>query len=588
MMQDDEPSVGSSEEEANENKPKFKTCKINTSQVPAAVLKFWKTPFEIDPTSYFKIPPSKPVPKSVCAKIITAADMVVECYDCRMDSTCIICLECFKNSNHEGHRYVVKKASGGCCDCGDPEAWKSEGFCKAHTGAFFDFNIKAPIIEQFNSVMDGVLYHYFHLIINKIQNATDYGKKIIAWLILLNNDNPYYNKLTALCLTRPLPPPYTMPEELRQRTILENLLTYDVSGKQMKEWFDLFTVMFPYYPFKSSILKHYMENFGLVVNGTENSTSCASSISCQLVTSHKLVEQYATENTVGMGQKTPIPLGNLSQLENFYYMLVHDLKCICDLIEGAPLAYWRMHLKSGIDNIFQYENIGRKWVDKNLGKNRSDTEKITRLLNFAQVENKILSLMSSLVKILPPPELQELIRQLWKRVESHAAESPEEMPIFRVEDRSLAVALFRYFDCSLGNINKDSVSELAKVLKIDGAAMEANCCNMVRRMFRAYFHYAKCMVEPGFSNTLYPYLYFYKIKSRIMSSLDILSIKIGLLIMGKPYPLSFDSITEFNHTQIETDDLENLLTQKRGYFEYSLSLISYLYISQSTEIYWAY
>ena len=59
------------------------------------------------------------------------------------------------------------------------------------------------------------------------------------------------------------------------------------------------------------------------------------------------------------------------------------------------------------------------------------------------------------------------------------------------------------------------------------------------------------MAEPGFSQTMYPYLYFYKIKSKTMSSLDILAIKIFLLMLDEPFPLSFDSITEFDHNQIE-------------------------------------
>ena len=60
---------------------------------------------------------------------------MVECFDCRVDETCVICLECFKNSNHEGHQYFIKKSGcGGCCDCGDPEAWSEKGFCKTHSG----------------------------------------------------------------------------------------------------------------------------------------------------------------------------------------------------------------------------------------------------------------------------------------------------------------------------------------------------------------------------------------------------------------------------------------------------------------------
>ena len=70
------------------------------------------------------------MPKEVCAKVIGKHDiskyfdsLVVECFDCQVDHTCIICMECFKNGNHEGHKYIAKKAYGGCCDCGDDEAW---------------------------------------------------------------------------------------------------------------------------------------------------------------------------------------------------------------------------------------------------------------------------------------------------------------------------------------------------------------------------------------------------------------------------------------------------------------------------------
>lgn len=51
-----------------------------------------------------------------------------------MDNTCIICKECFENGDHSGHRTVLQKGCSGCCDCGDPEAWKKEGFCKDHKG----------------------------------------------------------------------------------------------------------------------------------------------------------------------------------------------------------------------------------------------------------------------------------------------------------------------------------------------------------------------------------------------------------------------------------------------------------------------
>ena len=54
-------------------------------------------------------------------------------------------------SDHEGHDVffnfipsTVPSGTAGCCDCGDPLAWKPEGFCKRHkanNGKDFIFNM---------------------------------------------------------------------------------------------------------------------------------------------------------------------------------------------------------------------------------------------------------------------------------------------------------------------------------------------------------------------------------------------------------------------------------------------------------------
>ncbi len=54
--------------------------------------------------------------------------------DCEKDPTCIICQSCFEKGNHTGHRIQLKRNVGGCCDCGDPEAWDQDHFCEDHKG----------------------------------------------------------------------------------------------------------------------------------------------------------------------------------------------------------------------------------------------------------------------------------------------------------------------------------------------------------------------------------------------------------------------------------------------------------------------
>ena len=70
----------------------------------------------------------------VCAKPLKSGDVAWKCEDCEKDPTCIICLDCFNNSDHEGHRTWLKTNVSGCCDCGDPEGWDMKGACAKHKG----------------------------------------------------------------------------------------------------------------------------------------------------------------------------------------------------------------------------------------------------------------------------------------------------------------------------------------------------------------------------------------------------------------------------------------------------------------------
>lgn len=73
---------------------------------------------------------SKP---SVCGRVFKIGEPTYSCRECGMDSTCVLCVDCFKKSAHRNHKYKMgTSVGGGCCDCGDTEAWKSEPFCDVH------------------------------------------------------------------------------------------------------------------------------------------------------------------------------------------------------------------------------------------------------------------------------------------------------------------------------------------------------------------------------------------------------------------------------------------------------------------------
>lgn len=68
-----------------------------------------------------------------CGYVFKRGDIAWNCRTCQTDSTCVICDNCFRHSDHVGHEVFFHRTTpGGCCDCGDAEAWKLEGCCDAH------------------------------------------------------------------------------------------------------------------------------------------------------------------------------------------------------------------------------------------------------------------------------------------------------------------------------------------------------------------------------------------------------------------------------------------------------------------------
>ena len=68
-----------------------------------------------------------------CGYVFQRGDIAWNCRTCQTDPTCVICDDCFRQSDHQGHEvYFHRTTPGGCCDCGDLEAWKIEGCCDVH------------------------------------------------------------------------------------------------------------------------------------------------------------------------------------------------------------------------------------------------------------------------------------------------------------------------------------------------------------------------------------------------------------------------------------------------------------------------
>ncbi|KAJ2722882.1 E3 ubiquitin-protein ligase ubr1 [Coemansia sp. Benny D115] len=69
-----------------------------------------------------------------CGHVFKRGEGVYRCKSCSIDDTCVLCTRCFQATDHTGHdtSFSVNSGTGGCCDCGDPEAWKIPLRCRHH------------------------------------------------------------------------------------------------------------------------------------------------------------------------------------------------------------------------------------------------------------------------------------------------------------------------------------------------------------------------------------------------------------------------------------------------------------------------
>ena len=79
------------------------------------------------------------IPLLICGKTINIGDLSFECFDCALDSDFhLICEECFRKSNHKGHRVRYTSNKKGSCDCGDIDIIYQNSFCENHKKKCFN------------------------------------------------------------------------------------------------------------------------------------------------------------------------------------------------------------------------------------------------------------------------------------------------------------------------------------------------------------------------------------------------------------------------------------------------------------------
>ncbi|KAH9259038.1 hypothetical protein BASA81_002658 [Batrachochytrium salamandrivorans] len=68
-----------------------------------------------------------------CGETWKGQHVAYRCGTCGISDNSCMCVSCFDEKDHVGHSYRIYSSTvGGCCDCGDEQAWREQGFCRKH------------------------------------------------------------------------------------------------------------------------------------------------------------------------------------------------------------------------------------------------------------------------------------------------------------------------------------------------------------------------------------------------------------------------------------------------------------------------
>uniref|UniRef100_A0A1L8DT83 E3 ubiquitin-protein ligase n=1 Tax=Nyssomyia neivai TaxID=330878 RepID=A0A1L8DT83_9DIPT len=97
---------------------------------------------------------------AVCGRVFKIGEPTYCCRECGMDPTCVLCVNCFKQSAHRHHKYKMGTSNGGgCCDCGDAEAWKRDPYCEQHIQGLTNTQPDNPVITERIKNACGMIFH---------------------------------------------------------------------------------------------------------------------------------------------------------------------------------------------------------------------------------------------------------------------------------------------------------------------------------------------------------------------------------------------------------------------------------------------
>ncbi|CAH0560295.1 unnamed protein product [Brassicogethes aeneus] len=171
--------------------------------------------------------------QSVCGRVFKMGEPTYSCRECGMDGTCVLCVDCFKNSAHRYHKYRMgQSGGGGCCDCGDTEAWKKDPFCQKHSvDQDEEDRLPGDVLGRTRAVFDAVLWYAFRLLNTDLISDIRLGSSsedfysIDNYCTILYNDEVHTFEQVITTLTRVL--------KCTQRVAIEYVTNIDREGRSI-------------------------------------------------------------------------------------------------------------------------------------------------------------------------------------------------------------------------------------------------------------------------------------------------------------------------------------------------------------------
>eukprot|EP01116_Phalansterium_solitarium_P020632 TRINITY_DN6139_c0_g1_i1.p1 TRINITY_DN6139_c0_g1~~TRINITY_DN6139_c0_g1_i1.p1 ORF type:complete len:462 (+),score=113.83 TRINITY_DN6139_c0_g1_i1:119-1504(+) len=146
----------------------------------------------------------------ICREVWTEGQYFYRCRDCEMSPSSSVCSSCFKAADHENHDFVFETSVyGGCCDCGNVQAWKPEGFCPCHTGKYSE-DVLLHLPEALRTVALGVydeLFSQLMLMYDK-EPMSPSATAIVSWMRSVGANEAFMH-LTRMSLFAGTNPPVT-------------------------------------------------------------------------------------------------------------------------------------------------------------------------------------------------------------------------------------------------------------------------------------------------------------------------------------------------------------------------------------------